>query len=90
MAHSTGIIYILEIAGKTIYISRNTYHLARCIGEKDIYFVYMGSCRAIYSYIAASILDLVRPRLSASDEPNPRCPGYIAVCSPPKPHIYIT
>ena len=27
---------------------------------------------------------------SASDEPNPRSRGYIAVCSPPRPLIYIT
>ena len=57
---------------------------------KRIYIIYMGSCRAIYSYIAASTSDLVRPRPSASDEPNPRSRGYIAVYSPPRPHIYIT
>ena len=58
--------------------------------QKRIYIIYMGSCRAIYSYIAASTSDLVRPRPAASDEPNPRSRGYIAVYSPPRPHIYIT
>ena len=29
---------------------------------KRIYIIYMGSCRAIYSHIAASTSDLVRPR----------------------------
>ena len=57
---------------------------------KRIYIIYMGSRRGIYSYIAASTSDLVRPRPSASDEPNPRSRGYIAVYSPPRPHIYIT
>ena len=45
-----------------------------------IYIIYMGSCRAKYSYIAASTSDLVRPRSQS----------YIAVYSPPRPHIYIT
>ena len=58
--------------------------------QKRIYIIYKGSCRAMYSYIAASTSDLVRPRPSASDEPNHRSRGYIAVYSPPRPLIYIT
>ena len=57
--------------------------------KKDIYYIYGVSSGYIQLY-SASTSDLVRPRPSASDEPNPRSRGYIAVYSPPRPHIYIT
>ena len=84
---------ISDLRAKSYYISE-IYMIfpgaARICGQKRKYIIYMGSCRAIHSYIAASTLDLVRHRPSASDEPNPRSRGYIAVYSPPRPHIYIT
>ena len=57
-----------------------------------IYIIYMGFCRAICRYIAASTSEFFfRPRPSASDEKKiPRFRGYIPAYSPPKPHIYIT
>ena len=44
-------------AGKIIYISKNIYDFARSCGQKRIYIIYMGSCRAKYSNIAP------RPRI---------------------------
>ena len=60
--------------------------------KNGIYIIYMGFCRAICQYIAASTSEFFfRPRPSASDEKKmPRFRGYIPAYSPPKPHIYIT
>ena len=60
--------------------------------KNGTYILYMGFCRAICQYIAASTSEFFfRPRPSASDEKKiPRFRGYIPAYSPPKPHIYIT
>ena len=55
--------YFLFISGEEGYIGvqsplfRNIYDFARSCGQKRIYIIYMGSCRAKYSYIAP------RPRI---------------------------
>ena len=60
--------------------------------KNGIYIIYMGFCRAICRFIAASTSEFFfRPRPSASDEKKmPRFRGYILAYSPPKTHIYIT
>ena len=60
------------------------------IKEKwDIYCIYGFSSCYMQQY-SPSTSDFFRPRPAASDEKNPRSRGYIAVYSPPRPHIYIT
>ena len=60
--------------------------------KNGIYIIYMGFCRAICRFIAASTSEFffvlgLRPR---TKKKNPRFRGYIPAYSPPKPHIYIT